>query len=73
MLFDLIKEYTEIPGPVGREELVAQRLIEDWTPLCQEVWQNKIGNVMAKVGGKGPKVLITAHMDQINLLVKQRN
>ncbi|MBP8614527.1 MAG: M42 family metallopeptidase [Firmicutes bacterium] len=69
MLFDLIEEYTEIPGPVGHEELVAKRLIEDWTPLCQEVWQNKIGNVMAKVGGKGPKVLITAHMDQINLLV----
>lgn len=69
MLFDLIKEYTEIPGPVGHEELVAKRLIEDWTPVCQEVWQNKIGNVMAKVGGKGPKLLITAHMDQINLLV----
>ena len=34
MLFDLIKEYTEIPGPVGHEELVARRLIEDWTPVC---------------------------------------
>ncbi|NLW16884.1 MAG: M42 family metallopeptidase [Firmicutes bacterium] len=70
MFFDLIKEYTEIPGPVGHEELVAARMVADWTPLCERVWQNKIGNVFAKVGGSGPKLLITAHLDEINLLVK---
>ena len=70
MFFDLIKEYTEIPGPVGHEELVAARMVNDWTPLCERVWQNKIGNVFAKVGGSGPKLLITAHLDEINLLVK---
>lgn len=70
MFFDLIKEYTEIPGPVGHEDLVAARMVADWTPLCERVWQNKVGNVLAKVGGSGPKLLITAHMDQINFLVK---
>lgn len=70
MFFDLIKEYTEIPGPVGHEDLVAARMVADWTPLCEEVWQNRIGNVFAKVGGSGPKLLITAHLDEINLLVK---
>ncbi|HBK86745.1 MAG TPA: aminopeptidase [Firmicutes bacterium] len=70
MFFDLIKEYTEIPGPVGHEDLVAARMVADWTPLCERVWQNKVGNVFAKVGGSGPKLLITAHLDQINFLVK---
>lgn len=70
MFYNLIKEYTEIPGPVGHEELVAERMVADWTPLCERVWLNKIGNVFAKVGGAGPKLLITAHLDEINLLVK---
>ncbi len=70
MLYDLIKEYTELPGPVGHEELVAARMVADWTPLCERVWQNRVGNVLAKVGGTGPKLLITAHLDEINFLVK---
>lgn len=70
MLFDLIKEYTELIGPVGHEELVAERMLADWKPICASVWQSKVGNVLAKVGGSGPKLLITAHLDEINLLVK---
>lgn len=70
MLFDLIKEYTELPGPVGHEEVVASRMVADWSPYCERVWQNKVGNVFAKVGGAGPKLLITAHLDEINFLVK---
>lgn len=70
MFFDLIKAYTEIPGPVGHEELVAERMVADWSPLCEQVWQNKVGNVFARVGGTGPKLLITAHLDEINFLVK---
>lgn len=70
MFYDLIKDYTDIPGPLAHEELVAERVIADWTPVCERVWQNKIGNVFAKVGGSGPKLLITAHLDEISLLVK---
>lgn len=70
MIYNLIKQYTEIPGPVGHEELVAKRMLADWAPVCERVWQNKIGDVLAKVGGSGPKLLITAHLDQINFLVK---
>ena len=29
MLFDLTREYTEIPGPVGHAELVAKRLPDE--------------------------------------------
>lgn len=70
MLFDLIKDYTGLVGPVGHEELVAAKMVADWSPVCERVWQTKVGNVMAKVGGNGPKLLITAHLDEINLLVK---
>ncbi len=70
MLYELIKQYTEIPGPVGHEEPAAKRMVDDWTPVCERVWQNKLGNVLAKVGGSGPRLLITAHLDQINFLVK---
>lgn len=70
MFYELIKQYTELPGPVGHEELVAKRILADWKPTCERVWQNKVGNVLAKVGGSGPRLLITAHLDEINFLVK---
>lgn len=70
MLYDLLKQYTELPGPVGHEELIADRVRKDWEPVCERVWETRVGNVLAKVGGCGPKLLITAHLDEINLLVK---
>lgn len=70
ILFDIIKQYTEIPGPPGHEGPVADTLLKDWKKTCKSVKKTKIGNIIAKVGGKGPKLLITAHMDEIALLVK---
>lgn len=68
--FEIVKEYTEIPVPVGDEKLVADRLLDDWKNISEKIWYTKTRNIIAKIGGKGPKLLITVHMDEINLLVK---
>ncbi len=69
-LFPIIKELTELFGPVGREERVATYLYDAWRPHVRSVDITPVGNVVAHVGGKGPRLLITAHMDEICLYVK---
>ena len=41
-----------------------------WAPRCAEVRRDPIGNVIARVGGSGPRVLLQAHMDQVGYVVR---
>ena len=69
-MFQLIKELTEIPGMAGREEAVQEYLIRKWKPHCSEIRKTGVGNVIAKIGGQGPKLLIESHADEIGCIVK---
>jgi endoglucanase len=69
-LFPLIKDLTELNGPVGHEGAVADYLLERWGRSCERVWKTPVGNVVGYLGGSGPKLLLEAHMDEINLIVK---
>jgi endoglucanase len=66
----LTKELCELPGPIGREELVLARLRELWTPYVVSTELVGIGNLVARVGGNGPKLLIDAHADEICFMVQ---
>jgi putative aminopeptidase FrvX len=69
-VFELVKRLTELPGMIGHEEPVQDFLVERWTPHCEKVTRTGVGNVIAKVGGKGPRLLIEAHADEIGVVVK---
>ena len=69
-MFDLTKELTELPGPIGREELVIEHLEGQWAGQVDELERMPIGNLIARVGGSGPKLLIDAHADEICLMVQ---
>lgn len=69
-LVALTKELAEIPGPVGHEDTVQDRLVQMWGELGAEVRRTAVGNVLAKVGGSGPRLLLFAHADEICLMVK---
>lgn len=60
----------EIPGPTGREERVMEWLRQRWEPRAQRVWLSKVGNLLAHVGGSGPKLLIQGHADELSFTVK---
>ena len=68
-MFSTIKTLTELFGPSGREEAVAAYLAERWAPWSEKLWITPVGNVMARIGGTGPALAITAHMDEICLFV----
>lgn len=69
-LFDLVKTLTEMAGPVGHEDPVQDWLADRWAVIAPEVRRTRVGNVLARVGGRGPRLLIFAHADEICLVVK---
>ena len=70
MLYDVLSQLCDIPGPSGAEAAVRESLIERWSGLVQEINVDRVGNLLVKVGGTGPKVVIQAHMDEIGFVVR---
>jgi endoglucanase len=68
-MFDLVKTLTELPGPVGIEDRVQAWIADRWSAFA-EVRRTHVGNVLARVGGHGPRLLLAAHADEICLMVK---
>lgn len=69
-MFDLIKKLTELTGPVGQEAIVLDAIEELWQELGATTERTRIGNVLARAGGTGPKVLLVAHADELCYLVR---
>src|SRR5579883_2795020 len=69
-IFQLVKTLTEIPGPIGQEDLVHQWCARHWSEFAESVAMNPTGNVVARVGGEGPSVIILAHGDELSLVVR---
>lgn len=69
-MFALVKELTELPGPTGHEDAVQDWLVDRWSSFAQDVRRTKVNNVLAKIGGSGPRLLLVAHADEICLMVK---
>ena len=69
-MFDLIKELTELPGPVGQEDSVLERFKTLWQATGAKIEQTQIGNVLGRMNGDGPKLLLVAHADELCYLVR---
>ncbi|MFT7427360.1 MAG: putative aminopeptidase FrvX, partial [Algoriphagus sp.] len=69
----LLKQICEIAGAPGFEKRVRDFVIDQVTPLVDEVKVDNIGNVIAiKKGVRNPdgkRVMIAAHMDEIGFIV----
>jgi putative aminopeptidase FrvX len=66
---ELLKRLSETPGVPGREEAIRARVREVLTGHVDDIKVDRLGNVIAHKNGKGPKVVIAAHMDEIGFLV----
>jgi len=66
MLKDVLLAY----GPSGREETAAQVIRGYVAPWCDDMYTDALGNLIAyKKGTSGKKIMLSAHMDQIGLIV----
>lgn len=68
-----LEKLLDAPSPSGYEQ-PAQRVFRDYVaPFCDELTTDVMGNVFARVAGKGsdlPRVMVVGHTDEIGLQVK---
>jgi len=69
-LFSEIKTITELVGPIGQEGAVLDYVEKLWREAGAQTERTKIGNLIARVPGKGPKVLLVAHADELCYMVR---
>ncbi len=70
MDIEKLKRLMELPGPSGDEWRVREFIKKEISPYIDEVYSDKFGNLIAHSKGKGAKVMLVAHMDEIGLMVK---
>ena len=64
-----IREVTRKFGVSGYEAQAGEYIAEQFKPLVDSVEVDVMQNVVARVGTEGPKVMISAHQDEIGLVV----
>jgi len=66
---DLLRELTEAPGLPGHEDAI-RHIVARRAKGLAEVSYDRLGSVICKkVGGKGPRIMIPGHMDEIGFVI----
>lgn len=66
---DFLREATALPGLSGNERAVARYIADAFRPYCDEVRIDALNSVIGHIQGRGPKVMLCAHLDEIGLMV----
>ncbi len=67
---DLLEKLISTFGVSGNEEAVRNIIKEEIKNHVDEVFVDKLGNLIAHKKGERPKVMLAAHMDEIGLMAK---
>ncbi len=67
----LLKQLTEAVGPSGFETQVRNLIYKEANPFAQNVYTDSLGTLFIEknMTAKGPKVLLTAHMDEVSFMI----
>jgi endoglucanase len=68
--FALIRTLSELPGPTGHEDAVQDWIFDRWQCSAHEIRRSRVNNVLARIGGRGKRLALMAHADEICFLVK---
>lgn len=74
--FEVLEDLVLIEGLSGYEDKVAVAVKKWLEPSVDDMYIDKVGNVIAKVGGtdsKAPTVMVAAHMDSLGFVVRRTN
>lgn len=69
MIEDLLRTLTELPGPTGQEDAVMQWLEQEWQGRG-ELTRTPVGNLLLRIPGPGPRMLLAAHADELSMIVR---
>ena len=68
----LFKEMCETVAVSGKEKMMARLLKKHYEPLCDEIFYDNLGSIIAHKKSKNPnapKVLVLAHMDEVGFRI----
>ncbi|HVN16562.1 MAG TPA: M42 family metallopeptidase [Anaerolineales bacterium] len=65
----LLQKLTDTFSPSGYEDAIRDLIRAEIKPLADEVRVDALGNLIARKGRGGKRVMIAAHMDEIGLIV----
>lgn len=71
-MLDLIKKYSQLPGPSGNEQAVRNAIIEDIKDYASDIKTDALGNLIVFKKGKNPakvKLMVDAHMDEVGFII----
>lgn len=68
-LFELFAKLVAVHSPSGREKAVAQVIADYARPYADEITTDVMGNLFVHKKGSGPRLMFSAHMDSIGLVV----
>jgi len=66
---DLLRELTEAHAVPGHEDEVRAVFVDE-LESCGDLMTDRAGSVFCDLGGKGPKVLLAGHMDEVGFMVQ---
>lgn len=67
---NLLEKLSNAHGISGYENAISDIMEKEIKPFVDEIKTDKMGNLIAIKHGKGPKIMLAAHMDEIGLMVK---
>ncbi|MBW3003710.1 M28 family peptidase [Candidatus Woesearchaeota archaeon] len=67
---ELLIKLLDTFGPSGSEYSVRAIIEKEMKDLVDEMYTDKLGNLICHKSGKGGKVMLTAHMDEIGLIIR---
>lgn len=71
---EILKDFMLTSAPSGYEADMAYKLKPYLEQYCEEVWIDRVGNVIAKVPGTDPslpRAMVFGHMDQLGFIVRK--
>lgn len=71
MEFSRLAQLADTPGISGREERVRDLIAEQLSDVAGETSIDAMGNLIGHIPGKGPRVALIAHMDEIGFMVSK--
>lgn len=70
---ELLNRLTQCYGPSGREEKISQLIASQIKDFCDDIHTDALGNLVAKAGNGGKKIVVCAHMDEIGIVVTYKD
>ncbi len=67
---ELLKSLVNANGIAGHEQEIFKIMEEEVKDSVDEITSDNLGSFIARIGDKGPKIMLASHMDEVGFVVK---